>query len=578
MRYNSPTMLPFPTHNVITHLLITLFLLLTSSNIYADDANTINTDNNYAAIGEHVEYLIETDQPLSLQQVQSAYTSGVFQQWHKPVLSFGIGSSPVWVRFNVSNNGSDKVQRLLVIENSWMDYIDIFILENGQTVFQEKTGDHLPYSEKTIKHRFFVFEHDYEPGISEVYLRLATPDPMVLPIFFGSKDSSAERDVFNGYSYGLLYGIAIALMLYNLLLYISIRQTRYFYYVAYLLMFLLTNLSYTGHAYGLFWPDSVWLQKWMNPISISLFSTSGVLFAFSFLKIRLFHPALYKNTLIVCTLIWLLQIILMAMGKQNASVIIAIFFVGFFSIFTFYAAIISLKRGHNDAIYYLIATMATLIGAAITSMTVWSIIPYSTLTFRAAEISISIDALLLSIALAEYIRRMQKEKTQAQQLARTDMLTSLNNRRAFNEISTPIWHNATRHQQELCVILLDIDKFKNINDTYGHAAGDQVLKQVASALNNVIREGDVLARWGGEEFAIMLPQTSLDQALNMAERIRSNISDLQILNENTVIKTTVSIGVAQKDNNTESIDKLFTVADAGLYLAKQNGRNKVCTA
>jgi diguanylate cyclase (GGDEF)-like protein len=341
-------------------------------------------------------------------------------------------------------------------------------------------------------------------------------------------------------------------------------------------MFLFANLSYTGHGYGLFWPDSAWLQKWMNPISLSLFSSSGVLFAFSFLKIRQLHPGLYKKTLLFCTLIWILQIVLMTMGKQNASVMIAIFFVGFFSVFTFYAAIISLQRGHRDALYYLIATITTLLGTAITALTVWAIIPYSTLGYRAAEIGISVDALLLSIALAEYIRRTQREKVQAQQLARIDMLTSLNNRRAFAEISMPLWHNAVRHQQKLCVILLDIDKFKNINDNYGHTAGDKVLQKVASVLNTIVREGDVLARWGGEEFAIMLPQTSLAQAFNMAERIRENISDLQILHDNAVIKTTVSIGVAERDDNTDSIDKLFTVADVKLYQAKESGRDKVC--
>lgn len=562
----------------MTRPLIIFFLLLTSSAIHAATTDTINTDNNYAAIGEHVSYLIESEQALNLEQAQTAFTSGDFKPWHKPVVSFIIGSQPVWLRFNVINNSDKAVLRRLIVENSWLDFIDIFILKNAQIVFQEKTGDHRKHSEKTIDHRFFVFDHGYTPGISVVYLRLETPDPMVLPIFFGNRDKAAAHDVFNGYSYGLLYGAIIALMLYNLLLYITLRQARYFYYVAYLLLFLLANLSYTGHGYGLFWPNSVWLQKWMNPISLSLFSSSGVLFAFSFLKIRQLHPELYKKTLLFCTLIWILQIALMVMNKQNASVIMAIFFVGFFSTFTFYAAIISLRHGHRDAIYYLIATIATLLGTAITALTVWGIFPYSTLGYRAAEIGISIDALLLSIALAEYIRRTQREKVQAQQLARIDMLTSLNNRRAFSEISAPIWHNATRHQHELCVILLDIDKFKNINDTYGHAAGDQVLKKVATALNDVIREGDVLARWGGEEFAIMMPQTSLDQALNMAERIRSNISNLQVINENTVIKTTVSIGVAQRDDSTESIDKLFTVADTGLYQAKQSGRDKVCAA
>ena len=318
------------------------------------------------------------------------------------------------------------------------------------------------------------------------------------------------------------------------------------------------------------------LQKWINPISISLVATTGIIFAFSFLKTRDLFPRLYYKTIVFSVFFWGLQLLFMLLNMQTASVVVAIAFVMFFSAFTLYAAIISFHKGHSDAIYYLIASIATLIGIAVTALTVWAIIPYSLLTYRAAEIAVSLDAVLLSIALAEQFRRAQKETAVAQQLARIDMLTNLNNRRAFNEISAPIWHNAIRHKHELCIILLDIDEFKSINDTYGHSAGDQVLREISAALDNIVREGDVLARWGGEEFAIMLPQTSLDHAIKMAERIRKTISRLQVVTETAVIKTTVSLGVAQKNNNTSSIDKLFTIADAGLYQAKTTGRNMVC--
>lgn len=568
-------------HILMIRIIAILFFLFACPTIHAGTSSTtsttVYTHKNYDAIGKHVVYLAETEQPLSLDQARAAYDSGKFSRWEKPVLSFGIGSSPIWLRFTVTNKEKNKVSRRLIVENSWLDHAEIFIIKDGQTVNRQKTGDSFPLAERRVKHRFLVFEHDYAPGITEVYLRAATPDPMVLPIFFGDKEASSTQDISNAYSYGMLYGILIALLLYNLLLYLSINQARYFYYVIYLLMFLFMNFSYTGHGYNLLWSDSVCLQKWINPISISLFATSGILFAFSFLKIRQLFPKLYNRTFLFCILFWVMQIIFMLSDMQTASVIVAIAFVSFFSVFTFYAAIISLKHGHRDAVYYLIATIATLFGIAITALTVWAVIPYSTLTYRAAEIAISIDALLLSIALAEQIRRAQKEKTQAQQLARSDMLTGLNNRRAFIEISTPIWHNAIRHNQALCIILLDLDRFKSINDTHGHAAGDLTLKNVAAILNNIVRDGDVLARWGGEEFAILLPQTSLEQAIQIAERIRVSISKAKIKSGTEKISTTASLGVAIKNDDILSIDDLFKVADINLYHAKQNGRNMVCT-
>ncbi len=556
-------------------LSITLYLLASAFAV-ADTTAAISINTNYDAIGEYASYLPESDQPLSIEQANAAYSSGKFMSWNKPVLSFGIGISPVWVRFTVDNSYRHKHPHRLIIENSWLDLAEIYIVRDGQVTAQKNTGDSLPFDERSPEHRFLVFDHEYAPGLSVVYIRASTPDPMVLPIFFGDMEASAARDVFNGYSYGMFYGILIALLIYNLSIYLSIRQARYFYYVLYLSMFLLMNISYTGHGYEHFWSGSVWAQQWINPISITLAAMTGVIFAFSFLNIRKLFPRLFLYTGIFCLLFCTLQLVFIASNMQTESVAASIAFVMLFSIFTFYCAIISFHRGHRDAIYYLVATIATLVGTAVTALTVWAIIPYSLLTYRAAEIAISIDALLLSMALAEQIRRAHKEKMQAQQLARTDMLTRLYNRRAFNEVCSPIWHNAIRHDQKLCIILLDIDQFKLINDNHGHAAGDQVLKRVATVLQDAVREGDVLARWGGEEFAIMLPLTMLEDAIVMAERIRETVLKMQVTYGISKIRITISSGVAQIDGNTKSIEDLFKVADAGLYQAKQTGRNKVC--
>lgn len=565
-------------HLFYTFLSSALLLLSAGTYATADTPAAVSVNNNYAAIGEHITYLREDDQSITIEKARQAFQSGQFSNWTKPVLSFGIGTSPVWIRFTIENNNPEKSLRRIIIENSWLDLAEFYIVEQDKIIAQKKIGDSLLFTERVPNHRFLVFDHEYKPGLSEVYIRASTPDPMVLPIFFGDLEASSSRDVFNGYSYGILYGILVALLLYNLLLYLSINQIRYFYYVLYLSMFLLMNMSYTGHGYAMFWSGSVWAQKWMNPILITLVAITGITFAFSFLNIRKLFPRLFFYTSAFCSLFCLLQLVLIFTNMQAVSVATSIIFVMFFSAFTLYCALISVRRGHRDAIYYLIATIATLVGAAVTALTVWAIIPYSTLSYRAAEIAVSIDALLLSMALAEQIRRAHKEKTAAQQLARIDMLTKLNNRRAFNDLCGPIWHNTIRHSHKLCIILLDIDEFKMINDKHGHAAGDEVLKKVASVLDNIVREGDVLARWGGEEFAIMLPLTSLDDAINMAERIRETVADTQVMYGISKIKTTISSGVAQIDSSSKSIEELFTLADAGLYQAKQSGRNKVCAA
>jgi two-component system, sensor histidine kinase LadS len=563
-------------HHRYLCLLATVLSLLVSTIVSANDTRPLDTHKNYEAIGDHLSYFVEIDHELSLDEARAAYAENRFTQSGNEVLAFGIGSNPVWLHFTVENTGEQSTLRRLVLENSWLDQAKLYFLFENEIVHTATAGDQLPFTARTLPHRFLVFDHEYAPGITDIFLRAQSPDAIVLPIFFGDINTSNDRDIFNGYSYGLLYGIVIGLLFYNLFLYLSIRQKRYFFFVIYLASFLLMNVSYTGHGYQAFWPTNVWLQQWMNPVSISIVATIGIIFAFSFLKIRKLSPTIFIRTCYFIASFWVIQLCFILFGLQSLSNIIAISFVTMFSIFTFYCAVIVYRRGHTDAIYYLIATSATLIGAVITALTVTSFIPYTNLTYRAVELAVSIDVILLSVALTEQFRRMEKEKNEALQLARIDMLTNLKNRREFEEVSNTIWHNAIRHKHETSVIMLDLDNFKQINDTYGHASGDDVLKEIAAVLNTMVREGDVLARWGGEEFIILLPQTSLYEAAKIAERIRARISELTIKTRLHNLRTTASIGVAQNNDSIVDIDDLIRLADKGLYQAKRRGRNNVC--
>lgn len=163
----------------------------------------------------------------------------------------------------------------------------------------------------------------------------------------------------------------------------------------------------------------------------------------------------------------------------------------------------------------------------------------------------------------------------AERLARKDYLTGLNNRRAFYEIAGPIWSTALRNNRDVSVILLDIDHFKKINDTYGHSFGDQVLVWVASILAHSAREGDVVARWGGEEFILFMPETNLKAAVAFAERLRVLISEGYIEHAKGGISITSSFGVAQRNASCESIEEVTSMADKCLYQSKRDGRNLV---
>jgi diguanylate cyclase (GGDEF)-like protein len=165
------------------------------------------------------------------------------------------------------------------------------------------------------------------------------------------------------------------------------------------------------------------------------------------------------------------------------------------------------------------------------------------------------------------------------QYATLDALTNLNNRRQFETRLGQEISITKRQGKPLCAMMIDIDFFKSVNDTYGHSAGDEVLRSVANIIKQALRESDIPARYGGEEFAVLLPFTHIDEAKIVGERLRKSIEDASItinqgLENEKLIKVTISMGLAEF-NSVETGEALFDRADKALYCAKTNGRNQV---
>lgn len=173
--------------------------------------------------------------------------------------------------------------------------------------------------------------------------------------------------------------------------------------------------------------------------------------------------------------------------------------------------------------------------------------------------------------------RLREKLEQTQQQARYDALTGVHNRQAYEEYIAEELARVRRYNTPLSMIVWDVDKFKSINDTYGHAAGDKVLKTIAETLNNNCRETDFLGRYGGEEFVMLLPETDLANSLSVADKLRERIAQTEFHFRDTRVLITISAGVAQYQNE-ESVHQFFERADNALYSAKQAGRNQVAHA
>ena len=193
----------------------------------------------------------------------------------------------------------------------------------------------------------------------------------------------------------------------------------------------------------------------------------------------------------------------------------------------------------------------------------------------------SLAELRARIRVGERITRSQKElkeqKVLLERLAREDELTGLYNRRHFEERAVEECNRAQRYKRPLSLLLCDLDHFKQVNDQYGHGAGDSVLRQVGHTIQQCCRTSDLTARLGGEEFTVMLPETGLEEAQQVAERLRTAISVLTFAHPSGQFHITMSIGVAEV-RPTQTLAELLKEADEALYAAKRTGRNRVVLA
>jgi diguanylate cyclase (GGDEF)-like protein len=202
--------------------------------------------------------------------------------------------------------------------------------------------------------------------------------------------------------------------------------------------------------------------------------------------------------------------------------------------------------------------------------------PYNELELN-ARIYASLRTKALQDELKMKNRQLEELLDRVNYMAITDALTGLYNRRRFHDVLNSEYERAKRYSTPFSLVMIDIDYFKKINDTYGHSVGDAVLKEVSIILSSSIREIDTAARYGGEEFMLILPNTDKGNAQNLAERIRKTVEQHVFRGVNNVI--TVSIGICgMPDAKVDNEDKLIRCSDFALYRAKQLGRNRTVSA
>ncbi len=214
-----------------------------------------------------------------------------------------------------------------------------------------------------------------------------------------------------------------------------------------------------------------------------------------------------------------------------------------------------------------------LIGVFVLTQKEGEIIPYTSSKFEPLRLFLNQAAILLHFA--EICEELETAKGEIELLTVTDHLTGLHNRRYLEDRAKEEMNRAIRYGLPLTFLMIDIDHFKNINDSLGHKNGDRVLEQVAGIFQSNLRQVDIVARYGGEEFLIILPSTPIDGGMIVAERIRKIVETHSFKTDSKDISVTISIGAASlQDTSAENEDELINFADKALYEAKNTGRNK----
>jgi diguanylate cyclase (GGDEF)-like protein/hemerythrin-like metal-binding protein len=326
--------------------------------------------------------------------------------------------------------------------------------------------------------------------------------------------------------------------------------------------------------------------KWhigINASHFSMFFIMGVMGTFSFLLRK------NRNIRFMATLQYIMIGILLVFGIMVVCIdqLVTANITTFLIVCTMIGAVF-LLRPLYAIITYAISYVAFYIGLGFAQTDPAILLSNRVNGITAVTIGICLSIISWKTTLAHIQQRRHiaaqhrelEEKTEVlEYLAFCDPMTSLCNRRRGEELIKQEISSMRRYGHESCIILIDIDHFKYFNDTYGHPFGDGVIKEITFLLKKSVRESDMVSRWGGEEFLILLTHVSITEAIDIAEKLRKIIEERIIVVNAKVINTTISIGVAQiKPDRNDALEIAYKEADRALYKAKEEGRNRVAIA
>ncbi|WP_249384005.1 diguanylate cyclase [Chitinivorax sp. B] len=555
-------------------------------------------------LSRHLGQLPETGSPLSIEQIISTDMSKRFT----PVRGENVlASRVVWYRF-VINNQSDTSRWLLNLPLTGM--VEGYIQRNGQAI--ERWVNVSPHWLSAAN--LFRVERNMALTIpanhrTTFYLRAVDTYQDVSTLRLRTYQAGLDQVRYHYLLMGLFFGGLLAIALYNLLIYVSIRDTSYLHFTSYLAGLGVSQLAASGAAATLTGVESDQWERVVVPALLGLAMTGGVNFIRRFLLLDERQPLLDQWARVVWWGAAALAFIAMT-GEHAITLPISLVLGLATAALAVVAAVHARFQIPYPARFFLIAWLTLLVAIVLHGVQQTGWLPRSVAVLPVLQIGLALQGILLSFALAhrykwlsedyrrssleqntllemrvqertkaldDAMRKLSEANHQLKALNFTDGLTGVRNRKFFDTRVLKEWSRARRGAYNLTLAILDIDHFKRINDTLGHQAGDQVLKEVAAIIQSCLkRPCDFLARYGGEEFVMILPLTEAHGAQQLCEVIRKRIADKQIRYQQQVISVTISIGLCTAvPMETQRYESMLHAADEALYRAKRAGRNRV---
>ncbi|MFK7956274.1 MAG: 7TM diverse intracellular signaling domain-containing protein [Lysobacterales bacterium] len=524
--------------------------------------------------------------------------------------TFGFSAKAHWVTGEILNSSHPDSQWVLMLESALLDYLDLYVEDSSGTVIRSVSGDREPFSRRYVNHRYFSFPITIEPGQRvHIALRVSSESTIQIPIRLMTLTTLADRNYLGQWGLGLLYGVLLALVAYNFLLYLSLRDPTFLYYVIYVTAFALLQLCLNGLSFQFFWPEDPTVANRALLLILPLAQLAMLQFCRSFLSLKNSAPQLDRLCLMLMAVLALTAATAFV-ASYSSVVRLATAMVFMSALVVFASAVSAWRRGFKPARFFLIAWVLVILGMLAYAGVSFGLFPKVFITTYGMQIGSAAEMVLLSFALAYRMRLLQQENQRIEFEARTQMeqrvaertgelndaltrleianrvleessqrdgLTGVYNRRHLDLSLTKLWAQAIDQGRPLGLIVLDLDNFKQVNDQRGHMAGDDCLRQVAEVMEQTLVEHrSVLARFGGEEFFVLLPETDGEDILALAQRLRERIEQRVIVSEDQSFKVTVSIGAASLTaGQGRTYRDLVRAADKAMYEAKNQGRNRV---